>query len=119
MAGSSASLFTSMRRECLVSKSKIPPQLGCAQSQIVELSGEGVETFGFHDSDFLKPWIIQYEHLTTPTLNDLRQEAKRVRLPKHGMPEAKQDAALRPCLTRNVGCAKAQRCAPIHFLPQH
>lgn len=77
MVGSSASLFTSMRRECLVSKSKIPPQLGCALRQIVELSGEGVEVFGFHDSNFLKRRIIQYALLVTcPKTTYARRQAQ-------------------------------------------
>jgi hypothetical protein len=48
MAGSSASLISSSSRARLVSKSKIPPQLGGALLQILELFGDGVDAFGFH-----------------------------------------------------------------------
>src|SRR5574340_1538723 len=49
MAGSSASSQTSVRRSFLVSKSKIPPQFRAAQTQVLQLVGDGVELFGFHD----------------------------------------------------------------------
>src|SRR4029079_12255583 len=52
-AGSSASLISSSRRARLVSKSKIPPQLGGALLQILELFGDGVDAFGFH-GEFLQ-----------------------------------------------------------------
>ncbi|ANC46105.1 hypothetical protein A6P55_19930 [Pandoraea pnomenusa] len=49
MLGSSSSLLTSVRRACLTSKSKIPPELADASAQIGEQGFEGVEAFGFHE----------------------------------------------------------------------
>lgn len=49
MLGSSSSLLTSVRRACLTSKSKIPPELADAGAQVGEQGFEGVEAFGFHE----------------------------------------------------------------------
>jgi len=46
--GSSSSLATVFSRDALVSKSKIPPQVGSALLQTGEEVGEDVDSFGFH-----------------------------------------------------------------------
>jgi hypothetical protein len=47
--GSARSASSSVRRFCLVSKSKIPPQLFRPGIQIGERRGELVDAFGFHE----------------------------------------------------------------------
>ena len=49
MSGSSSCRPTSIRRACLVSKSKIPPHFLGAGAEVGEAVGEGIDFFGFHD----------------------------------------------------------------------
>jgi hypothetical protein len=48
-AGSASACSTALRRFCLPSRSKIPPQLGGPGGEVLELSVDLVEAFGFHD----------------------------------------------------------------------
>src|SRR5229473_452971 len=48
-SGASSSLATSVRRACLPSKSKIPPQLLRPRVQAGERRGDLIDAFGFHD----------------------------------------------------------------------
>jgi hypothetical protein len=47
-AGSASACSTSLRRFCLPSRSKIPPQLGGPRDEVLEQSVDLVEAFGFH-----------------------------------------------------------------------
>jgi hypothetical protein len=49
MFGSSSSLLTTIRRACLASKSKIPPELAGAGAQVGEEGFDGVQALGFHE----------------------------------------------------------------------
>jgi hypothetical protein len=46
--GSASACSTSLRRRCLPSRSKIPPQLGGPGGQVLEQGVDLVEAFGFH-----------------------------------------------------------------------
>ena len=56
-AGSSERRVTSVRRRCLASKSKIPPQLSGAALDVREPPGDGVDLFRFHG---LSPKLRDY-----------------------------------------------------------
>ena len=42
-------MVTSARRSCLPSKSKIPPKFAGARAQVLQIVGDEIELFGFHD----------------------------------------------------------------------
>ncbi len=56
MPGSANSFSTSARRFCLLSRSKIPPQLVRPFLQVGERRGDLVEAFGFHERAILRVW---------------------------------------------------------------
>ena len=47
-AGSASDCSTSLRRFCLPSRSKIPPQLGGPGGQVLEQGVDLIDAFGFH-----------------------------------------------------------------------